>query len=147
MSEIILDELLKLGLDNVVKSPKNNSSSNFREFHQMDNDVLMIHQRYLTKKVEDCFWEYHEEHHDINIWLSGDEKILVGELVPESVLHKVDDDFFKVINVKDECAKILDSDVNIVYIPAKRPHKCVIRNCHEYIHKITFKIPTKHSVK
>lgn len=119
--------------------------SEFSFITYLTEKTFLIHQRYLTKQPEDCFWEYHQNYIDVNIWLNGQERISLSK---EKYFNTKDyklirNDFWVSNKDYNQTRNLLISrESPVIVVPPKTPHKCVQKSNQEYtfIEKITLKI-------
>lgn len=129
----------------IIDYSRGKDLSEFSVINNLTEKTFLIHQRYLTKEPKDCFWEYHQNYIDVNIWLNGQEKISLsmGKYFSTEDYKLIRDDFWVSNKDYDQTKNLLVcAESPVIIVPPKTPHKCVQKPNKEYpfIEKITLKV-------
>ena len=115
-------------------------TSEFMQVLSIEDGLYAIVQRYNTCE-DNHFWEVHFDYYDIHIYIDGEEIIsLSKELQKEEYLIKKKSDFYVSKFNLSEVSRIRMSNIGVLVIPPKIPHKCVQKVDQNYITKITIKV-------
>ena len=115
-------------------------TSEFMQVLSIEDGLYAIVQRYNTCE-SNHFWEVHFDYYDIHIYIDGEEIIsLSNELQGDEDLVKKKSDFYVSKSDLKDVSRIRMSNIGILVIPPRIPHKCVQKLNQNFITKITIKI-------